>query len=86
MGLLGNLFNPKGEKAKTQAEAPKAPPPAAPTPVNLPTENKRDARMRQEEEKALAPGPAKNKKGGAIKKYARGGGIEARGKTRGKFI
>jgi hypothetical protein len=25
-------------------------------------------------------------KGGSIKKYARGGGIESKGKTRGKFI
>jgi hypothetical protein len=27
----------------------------------------------------------KNKRGGAVKKYARGGGIEVRGKTRGKM-
>ena len=26
------------------------------------------------------------KKGGGVKKYARGGGIEQRGKTRGKFV
>lgn len=28
---------------------------------------------------------AKMKKGGGVKKYARGGGIESRGKTRGKM-
>jgi hypothetical protein len=26
------------------------------------------------------------KKGGKVKKYARGGGIESKGKTRGKFV
>ncbi len=36
---------------------------------------------------APAPAPAPGmKKGGMCKKYARGGGIEVRGKTKGKFI
>jgi hypothetical protein len=35
--------------------------------------------------KPAAPAPAM-KKGGMCKKYARGGGIEVRGKTKGKFI
>ena len=30
--------------------------------------------------------PQKKAAGGAIKKYARGGGVEQRGKTRGKFV
>jgi hypothetical protein len=32
------------------------------------------------------PQPQTMKKGGAVKKMARGGGIEQRGKTRGKFV
>jgi hypothetical protein len=36
------------------------------------------------EDRKGVPAEAK-KKGGAIKKYARGGGIESRGKTRGKM-
>lgn len=36
----------------------------------------------------MAPMPPQRvyKKGGGVKKYARGGGVEVRGKTRGKIV
>jgi hypothetical protein len=40
----------------------------------------------KEAKDAKAQPPVAKKRGGAIKKYARGGGIESRGKTRGKFV
>ena len=44
----------------------------------------RDARLRVKEEEAGAP--AGKKRGGSIKKYARGGGIEQRGKTKARHF
>jgi hypothetical protein len=35
---------------------------------------------------STTPPPVNKKRGGAIKKYVRGGGIESRGKTKGRFV
>ena len=43
-----------------------------------------DAKKQQEFDEFTAP-PVTKAKGGQVKKYARGGGIEQRGKTRGKM-
>ena len=39
----------------------------------------------QQQGRPVPPTPAAYKKGGAVKKFARGGGIEVRGKTRGRI-
>jgi len=46
---------------------------------NLATKTSNEARTKREENYG-------QKKGGAINKYARGGGIESRGKTKGRFV
>lgn len=47
---------------------------------------KEEAAKKAEKEYTKAGGPlVKKAKGGKVKKYARGGGIEVRGKTRGKM-
>ena len=45
-----------------------------------------DERIRKLEEKAPTTKSEMGKKAGGTVKYARGGGIEQRGKTRGKFV
>lgn len=35
---------------------------------------------------AMSPSQYAMKKGGGVKKYARGGGVETKGKTKGKFV
>ena len=55
---------------------PTRPPMARPTPV---------ANVPRQSQSPVMPPPTM-KKGGGVKKMARGGGIEIRGKTRGKFV
>jgi hypothetical protein len=47
--------------------------------------NKAEEEMRREEERR-GGAPSGKKAGGSIKKMARGGGIESRGKTKGRFV
>lgn len=48
-------------------------------------ERRREERLQREAEERLAA-KQKMKKGGAVKKYAKGGGVEAKGKTKGKIV
>jgi hypothetical protein len=56
----------------------------APAAGLLPMALAKDRKEEEEEAKAAAAGGMK--KGGTIKKMARGGGIESRGKTKGRFV
>ena len=60
--------------------------PAAPPPPPPATASQAGAAPKSATERRLEESGAGKKAGGSIKRYAKGGGIEVRGKTRGKFI
>ena len=84
-GVINPPFTQEPSKGKTKAElaAEAASKPAKPDPrdANIFTADK----MGKDKKVPMDPEGAKAK-GGAIKKMARGGGCEQRGKTRGRFV
>lgn len=66
-----------------QDEAPKTPPKPQKTGIEQLRDKDKDSKSKTD--KALEEAGAM-KKGGRVKKYARGGGVEVRGKTKGRFV
>ena len=92
MGLLDMLTKSKEQQKqdayKKQQEKEAASKPAAPAPAPAPdslTSGANAIKTMGSSAQDKADAMAK-RKGGAIKKVARGGGIEAKGKTRGRYI
>lgn len=76
----------KGGKVKcysgTNESAVKATPKPAPKPAPKPI----DVGTSEDDDSAGQVQPIKKKKGGSVKCYSKGGGIESRGKTKGRFV
>lgn len=67
----------RGKTKKFKAGGPVAPKPA-PKPIDVGTS--------EDDDSAGQVQPIKKKKGGSVKCYSKGGGIESRGKTKGRFV
>jgi hypothetical protein len=79
----------EGSRAALTGQPPMLPSPAArlPAPARPASPTRASARNRDEEVMAAEGGPNFGlKKGGKVAKYAKGGGIESKGKTQGKIV